>query len=335
MKRVIIIDDPNVDKHIPISRLPETPERTLYVRQALRNTFLNDSVVGWCVPTPLEFSKVCELMTLVHSEDYIKHLVGTLEIAEAEKKNFSVSSDTEALVSEGSREALCSTLSSICHAVDLACADDNDVKKFFCNVRPPSHHCCRDKAMGFCLINNVAIAVTRALNLLNESEIEGKCNKKIAIIDWDFHCGNGTEEIFYDNKNVLYISLHGTYQMYFPNSGKPEETGLHNNVLNINLYPNTGHNQIINVFQEQVMPKLTDFGADMIFISCGFDGHYLDPIGDFQYTDETYSYMTKCLVEYADKYCKGRIISVLEGGYNITALQESSIAHVKALSKCD
>lgn len=318
---LVILDNTIVEQHIPETVLFEKPMRTAVIREALRGneTICSDS--KFITPEMITYSQLLDLTRLVHDEEYLKHLTDKLEIAEANKGIVFVCDNSETQVSQDSRQALCATLSIVCHAVDLI--SNNTFKRAFCNVRPPGHHSCEYKSMGFCFINNVAIAVkyARTLPLLDK-------DMKMAIIDIDCHHGNGTQNIFYDDPNVLYISLHQHYLEQYPGTGKPEETGEHNNVLNINLRTGSGHAKVVNAFDEKVIPKLKEFGAQFIFISCGFDSHYLDPVGGLRFTNETYTYMTNEIVKFADEYCLGRVISILEGGYNKTALQEASVCHV-------
>ena len=377
---VIIFDNNEVEKHIPLSNLYEAPKRTQAIREALLQEFPNvceaktlceaktvsemkchldcPFKVKWFRPEKVTYKDAILCAKLVHSDDYIQHLSYKMSISEYTGMNMTVSNDTDVFVSEGSRDAICTAIASVCQATDVVVR--GYAKKIFCNVRPPGHHCLNNKAMGFCLLNNVAIAVEHAQKLFRLSYSSGNDNpdstnnivdrdgtnntgenvvntrkgeKRIAIIDWDFHHGNGTQELFYNRENVLYISLHGTYKEHYPNTGKPEETGKYNNILNINLETGTNHQQAIEIFQNQVIPKLHDFRCEMIYISCGFDSHHLDPVGHCRFTDETFHFMTRSLVEFADKYCEGRVVSILEGGYNVTALRKCSVAHIRGLAK--
>ena len=319
---LVILDNKLVDGHIPISRLPETPERTMIIRESLMSNEEIKSKSNWITPEPLTYKQLLQLAELVHYNDYLEHLTEKLDSAESAKLPLVVSGDSDAQVSENSRSALCATLAMICHAVELT--SFGFCKRAFCNVRPPGHHCCQYKAMGFCMLNNVAIATKYATKLMEPGS-------KFAIIDIDCHHGNGTQDIFYDDQNVLYISIHHHFMNNYPGTGKPDEKGNHNNVLNINLKSGSGHSKAVEAFEEKVIPKLNEFVPDLIFISCGFDAHYLDPVGTLKFTNETYTYMTKEIVKFADEHCKGRVISVLEGGYSETALKEASVAHVMEL----
>ena len=319
---LVILDNKLVDGHIPISRLPETPERTMIIRDSLMANEEIKLKSTWVTPEPLSYKQLLDLAEMVHYNDYLDHLTEKLDAAELAKIPLTVSGDSDAQVSENSRQAMCATLAMICHAVELV--SFGYFKRAFCNVRPPGHHCCQYKAMGFCMINNVAVATKYASKLMGPET-------KFAIIDIDCHHGNGTQDIFYDDPNVLYVSIHHHYLENYPGTGKPEETGNHDNVMNINLKSGSGHSKAIEAFEEKIIPKLKTFKPDLIFISCGFDAHYLDPVGTLKFTNETYTLMTQDIVNFANEHCSGRVISVLEGGYSVSALREASVAHVKEL----
>jgi acetoin utilization deacetylase AcuC-like enzyme len=321
---LVILDNINVDAHIPATVLPETPMRTEIIREALSSNKLIQDKAIFKTPELITYSQLLELARLVHDEEYLTHLTDKLETAESSSSITIVCCNSDTQVSEGSRQALCATLSIVRNAVDLIA--NNAFKRAFCNIRPPGHHSCEYKSMGFCFLNNVAIAIKYARTL---SSVEQ--DTKMAIVDIDCHHGNGTQNIFYDDPNVLYISLHQHYLERYPGTGKPEEMGDYNNVLNINLHTGSGHAKAVDAFDEKVIPKLKEFAPKFIFISCGFDSHYLDPIGGLKFTNETYTYMTKEIVQFADEYCSGKVISLLEGGYNKTALMEASVAHVLEL----
>ncbi len=184
-------------------------------------------------------------------------------------------------------------------------------------MRPPSHHAEVDHAMGFCLFNNVAVA---ARWLQAEAGI-----KRIAILDWDIHHGNGTQHIFYEDASVYYISLH--QHPHFPGTGFPEERGAQGTNLNIQFAPNTAAEAWLLAMEKQVVPELEAFSPDILLISCGFDAHHLDPLGLQQLDATHFGQMTEMVKHIAD----GRIVSFIEGGYHLEALATSAVAHVRAL----
>ena len=191
----------------------------------------------------------------------------------------------------------------------------------FSAVRPPGHHAETEKAMGFCIFGNVAIAAKYA--------IENHKLKRVAVVDFDVHHGNGTQEILWDNPNVLFVSTH---QMpLWPGSGTHEEIGKHQNILNIPIQANTDGPTFKQKFDEIILPRLDSYEPEILIISAGFDAHYKDPLANIELMTEDYEWITHRLCDIADKHADGRIISSLEGGYNLAALADSVAVHVKVL----
>ena len=174
--------------------------------------------------------------------------------------------------------------------------------------------------MGFCIYNNVAVGANYLIN-------KYKLNK-IAIIDFDVHHGNGTQDIFYDNEKVLYISTH--QYPYYPGSGTNDEKGKHNNILNIPLPAGTTSEEYLNAY-EFVLKKIKEFKPEFILLSAGFDAHKDDPLAQLQLESKDFYNITKRTLELSKQYCDGKVVSILEGGYDLLALQESTEMHVKAL----
>ena len=196
----------------------------------------------------------------------------------------------------------------------------NNIHNAFCIVRPPGHHACYDRSMGFCVFNNVAIA---AHYLINKYKF-----KNIAIIDFDVHHGNGTQDIFYDNEKVLFISTH--QYPYYPGSGSEKEKGNFNNVLNIPLEAGTSAEKYLNAY-ENVLNKVREFKPEFLLFSAGFDAHIDDPLAQLQLSSEDFYKITKRTLEISKSFCNGNVVSILEGGYDLKALQESTKRHVDAL----
>ena len=195
-----------------------------------------------------------------------------------------------------------------------------DSHNAFCAVRPPGHHAEKNKAMGFCIYNNVAVGANYLLE-------KYKLNK-IAIIDFDVHHGNGTQDIFFNKENVLYISTH--QYPFYPGSGTEKEKGKFNNILNIPLAAGTNSEEYLNAY-EFVLKKLKNFRPDFILTSAGFDAHKDDPLAQLQLKSDDYHIITKRTLSVAKECCDGKIVSILEGGYDLNALKESTEAHVGAL----
>ena len=226
--------------------------------------------------------------------------------------------DGDTVVSPGSKKATQDAVGSIIAAIDGV--QKKEFKNAFCAVRPPGHHAEKDKAMGFCIYNNVAVGANYLIQKYNYS--------KVAIIDFDVHHGNGTQDIFYDNEKVLYISTH--QYPYYPGSGSKNETGNHNNILNIPLDAGTTAKEYLNAY-EYVLKKLKTFKPEFLLFSAGFDAHIDDPLAQLKLQSEDFYTITKRTLEISKLFCNGNVVSILEGGYDLKALQESTQRHVDAL----
>ena len=247
-----------------------------------------------------------------HSLDYINH------IKQSFPKKGLVFLDGDTIVSPGSKDATKDAVGSIITAIDGV--QNKEFKNAFCAVRPPGHHAEKDKAMGFCIYNNVAVGA----NYL----IEKYKYKKIAIIDFDVHHGNGTQDIFYDNEKVLYVSTH--QYPYYPGSGSNKENGKFNNVLNIPLEAGTTSEVYLNAY-ENVLNKIKQFKPEFLLFSAGFDAHIDDPLAQMRLSTEDFYKITKRTLEHSKSFCNGKVVSILEGGYDLKALQSSTQRHVDAL----
>jgi acetoin utilization deacetylase AcuC-like enzyme len=197
-------------------------------------------------------------------------------------------------------------------------------KNAFCAVRPPGHHAESSRAMGFCLFNNVAVGVRY---------VQEKYGfRKVAIVDWDVHHGNGTQEIFYDDPSVLYISTH--QYPFYPGTGATEERGAGKGrgfTLNFPLKVETDGEEYVELFNEKILPALEEFKPSFLFVSAGFDAHKDDPLAGLLLDESTYAEITRMIVGASEKLCDGRIVSVLEGGYDLHALPWCVEAHLQQL----
>jgi len=269
---------------------------------------LDNKDLIWKKPSKFDQS----LLEITHNSDYINFV----EKSFPEKGLSFLDGDT--IVSPGSKDATSDAVGSIITAIDGV--QNKDFKNAFCAVRPPGHHAEKNKAMGFCIYNNVAVGANYLIN-------KYKLNK-IAIIDFDVHHGNGTQDIFYDNEKVLYISTH--QYPYYPGSGTNDEKGKHNNILNIPLPAGTTSEEYLNAY-ESVLNKIKEFKPEFILLSAGFDAHKDDPLAQLQLESKDFYNITKRTLELSKQYCDGKVVSILEGGYDLLALQESTEMHVKAL----
>jgi acetoin utilization deacetylase AcuC-like enzyme len=262
----------------------------------------------WKKPTKFEQS----FLINTHSSEYIDL------VSKSFPENGLAFLDGDTVVSPGSKEATKDAVGSIITAIDGV--QQKEFKNAFCAVRPPGHHAEKDKAMGFCIYNNVAVGAHYLLE-------KYKYNK-VAIIDFDVHHGNGTQDIFYNNEKVLYISTH--QYPYYPGSGSEKETGKFNNILNIPLEAGTTAEQFLNAY-ENVLKKLKEFRPEFLLFSAGFDAHIDDPLAQLRLSSEDFYHLTKRTLEVSKSMCNGNVVSILEGGYDLKALQDSTKRHVDAL----
>jgi acetoin utilization deacetylase AcuC-like enzyme len=226
--------------------------------------------------------------------------------------------DPDTAMSPGSLEAALRAAGAACAAVDAVMSPD--ARRAFCAVRPPGHHATHDRAMGFCLFNNVALAARHALDRHGLA--------RVAIVDFDVHHGNGTQDIFWDDPRVLYASTH-QWPLY-PGTGRDDERGA-GNIVNAPLRPGAGSGEFRRACETRVLPALEAFAPELVLISAGFDAHHLDPLANLNLGSEDYGWITRALVAIAERHGNGRVVSTLEGGYSLTALRESTTEHCRAL----
>lgn len=246
-----------------------------------------------------------------HDVALIDHIFG------AAPANGIVQLDADTAMCPNSLEAALRAAGAVCAAVDAVI--DGKTRRAFCAVRPPGHHATRDTAMGFCLFNNVAVAAAHALE---------RGIARVAIVDFDVHHGNGTQDIFYSESRVMYASTHQS--PLYPGTGQRGETGI-GNIVNAPLSPRSGSPEFRAAFDKIVLPALRAFQPQLVMISAGFDAHRLDPLADLGLDADDYAWATQQLVGVAGESAEGRIVSSLEGGYSPVALRESTAAHVAAL----
>lgn len=230
----------------------------------------------------------------------------------------------DTIVCERSYEAALGSVNAALTAADLVMGGKYDAA--FCAMRPPGHHALPDGAMGFCLFANISILARH----LQKHHAVGK----IAIVDWDVHHGNGTQAVFYDDPSVFFVSLHQS--PLWPGTGMASERGTGDGrgfTLNVPIRPATTEAEYLTRFENEVLPPLRDFKPEFLLISAGFDAHRDDPLADLRLTESGFATMTRLLNGISTEFCQGRTISLLEGGYNLSALQASVIAHVQALSE--
>ena len=269
-----------------------------------------------------EFSNLIRLSPPLGSEQQIRlihpqlHLDTLLE-AMPEQGEYYLDHDT--VLSPGSKQAAFRAVGAVCDAVDRVLTGTAD--NAFCALRPPGHHAEPQLAMGFCLFNNIAIAAEYARR---QHRLE-----RIAIIDFDVHHGNGTQAAFYRQPNVLYASSHE--MPHYPGTGHPSETGV-GNIINVPLAAGDSGIEFRQKYSNIILPALKKFRPELVLISAGFDAHKDDPLASIGLVEDDFKWLTEQLMAIADSCCNGRIVSALEGGYNLKALAASVAVHVKSLS---
>ena len=301
----LVLSHDDCKAHKPPPGHPESPARhTVALQAALRVPGVKFLEAPLVKPNQI---------TRVHSRRYYDSIIASQPDDEMSQL------DPDTFISEGSVAAALRAAGAAVHAVDLVV--NKQALNAFCAIRPPGHHAEPENAMGFCLFNNVAIA---AMHALKEHNIE-----KVAIIDFDVHHGNGTQAAFDAEGRVCYFSTH--QRSLYPGTGFPEDVGV-GNIHNYMLPPNTGSSHFRKVVSEQLLPSLRRCRPDIILISAGFDAHKNDPLAQLNFEADDYGWITTKLCELAAKYSQNRIVSMLEGGYDLKALDECVFSHVTALS---
>ena len=290
---------------------PESPRRLTAIMDGLETRGILDDLVRMD-PAPARPEEI----ELVHSPSYIKW------VEEMVNRGARFLDGGDTVVSTGSYEAALLAAGGVVAAVDAVMA--GKVSNCFCAVRPPGHHALYDRAMGFCLFNNVAIG---ARYVQKKYGVE-----RVLVVDWDVHHGNGTQDTFYRNPSVFYFSTH--QYPHYPGSGSAGETGAGEGegfTLNIPMNSGAGDEEYLRVFNEILVPAMDKFQPEFVFISAGFDGHMSDPLSSINLTGEGFGRLTAVVKGIADKYASGRLISVLEGGYDLDGLSDSVAEHIQGL----
>ncbi|HEY5813300.1 MAG TPA: histone deacetylase [Terrimicrobiaceae bacterium] len=287
---------------------PECPERLVVIEKALLS--FQDAVI--LRPRRAELSEIL----LCHEPAYVEGVFELIASGETELAGGDVS------VCEESGEVALFAAGGTIDAVKAVLT--GHVRNAFCAVRPPGHHARPAAAMGFCLFNNVAIAARYAKKQFGL--------ERIAIVDWDVHHGNGTQEIFYSDGSVLFFSTH--QWPWYPGTGLASETGEGKGAdltINCPLPAGSGRQEILGAFRDRLLPALENYRPELVLISAGFDAHFGDPLGQLRLTDKDFADLTRIVVDFADGVCGGRLVSVLEGGYNLTFLGSTVASHFSQL----
>ncbi|MEF2070433.1 histone deacetylase family protein [Consotaella aegiceratis] len=298
--------DPVFAEHMTGPGHPERPERVQAIAAALEAEAFHFLDRAAAVEGTLEAIERC------HPESFVR------KIAKAVPDSGLARVEYDTVLSPKS-------FAAAMHAVGGACAGVDDLmsgaaSSVFVAGRPPGHHAERQSAMGFCLFNTAAIAARHA------QAVHGL--ERIAIVDWDVHHGNGTQDIFWEDPSVLYASTHE--MPLYPGTGATTEIGA-GNIVNAPLRSGDGSEPFREAFKSRILPALHRFQPDLVIVSAGFDAHYRDPLGHLKLSEGDFDWATSRLLDIADRYCDGRLLSVLEGGYDLTGLANSVAAHIQRL----
>src|SRR5258707_6385421 len=305
----LLVTHPACLQHLTPAGHPERPDRLRAIERALAHERFGDLVRVEAPAAALETIALCHPMQYVTA------------VREATPKEGLLGLDADTTLSPGSFEAALRAAGGAVHAVDQIMA--GKAVNAFVATRPPGHHAETMRPMGFCLFNNAAVAARYAQT---KHGIE-----RAAIVDFDVHHGNGSQEIFWSDRTVMYGSTH---QMpLYPGTGAASERGEHDTIVNAPLRPGDGGDEFHDAFDNVILPRLRDFRPDLIVISAGFDAHMRDPLANLNLLEADFDWATRKLMEIADAHAEGRVVSVLEGGYDLEGLANSAAAHVTALMR--
>ncbi len=308
----LVLDD-MFQRHLTGPGHPERPARLRRISEVLMQRGLIDKCQQ---VTPKRIDP--EAVKRTHTQVYIQRLIDACQSGapyiDTPDSGICPESYDLALLAAG----------SVLEMVDRVMA--GELGNGFCAVRPPGHHAERDRSMGFCLLANVALAVQH----LREKHGVGR----VLILDWDVHHGNGTQHILEEDPEAMFISIHGHPQHVYPGTGFAEETGVGCGVgatVNVPMPPASGDREYRAAFDRYIRPVLDSFEAEFVLVSAGFDGHRLDPLAPLNLETESFEWMTRLILDCAGQHCNGKLVSVLEGGYDLDALADSVAAHLSLL----
>lgn len=306
MRKTAFISHPDTLLHVMDGNHPESPARITAIKNAVMASDLKTKLQFYDAPAATK-----DQLKRAHSDDYIEHIYNI-----APKAGL-VRLDGDTAMGPMSLSAALHASGAVVLATDLVLS--NKVDNAFCCIRPPGHHAGKSNSAGFCIFNHVAVGVAHAMKQYNM--------KRVAIIDFDVHHGDGTEDIFKDNPNVMLCS---TFQHpFYPHRGVESRS---KNMINLPLPAKSNGEDFKKVFEAEIKPALTAFKPDIIYISAGFDAHVNDPLADLVLTTDDYAWMTDFIKTIANNCCAGRIISSLEGGYHLPSLSESALLHIISLA---
>jgi len=305
----LLITHPASLRHQTPPGHPERPDRLRAVEAALEDERFASLIREDAMLATLEQVALC------HRRDFAEAILA------ASPESGLVQIDADTLMSAGTVDAVLYGVGGAIQAVDEVMT--GQVSNAFSALRPPGHHAETARAMGFCFFNSAAIAARHAQRRHGAG--------RVAVIDWDVHHGNGTQEIFWDDSSVLYASTHE--MPLFPGTGAASERGAHGTIVNAPLRAGDGSDIFREAMEVGILPRIEAFEPDLIVISAGFDAHWRDPLANINLKEPDFAWATQKLMEIADRSCGGRIVSILEGGYDLEGLARSTAAHVTALMR--
>lgn len=308
----LLLTHPSFLEHDTGPGHPERPDRMRAIDKVLSHDFYANLVRE---EAPLR-EDVEERILLAHPQRYLE----MIKKARPQPGGGLIHLDGDTVMSPGSWEAALRAVGAGLRAIDQVMDESSGIRNAFCQVRPCGHHAEQERAMGFCLFANVAIAGMYAREKYGA--------ERVAVVDFDVHHGNGTQDIFWSQKDLFFASTH---QMpLFPGTGAVSETGV-GNIWNAPLRSGDDGEKFRDAFQSRILPALKNFSPDLILISAGFDAHEADPLASLRLVEADFLWVTDELVSYAEKQCDGRLVSMLEGGYDLTALARSVGVHVRSM----
>jgi acetoin utilization deacetylase AcuC-like enzyme len=305
----LLVTHPACLNHLTPAGHPERPDRLRAIEQALEVEQFQ------LLAREQAPAATLDMITLCHPGDYVE------EIRDASPAEGMVRLDADTSMSPGTFEAALRAIGGAAMATDEVMTGKID--NAFCAMRPPGHHAETVRPMGFCFFNTAAI-IARHAQKKHGAE-------RVVVVDFDVHHGNGTQEIFWSDPTVMYCSTHE--MPLYPGTGAPSERGLHNNIVNAPLRAGDGGEQFREAFETVILPRAAAFTPDFLVISAGFDAHMRDPLANLNLLEPDFAWATRKLMDLADASAKGRIVSVLEGGYDLQGLSRSAAAHVTALMR--